>query len=474
MPPPRALLILVSGLLAAACLPAAGGPVSATIEARRKPDRPAKTYVAVGVADLLGDAAAAVEPPALSPYGGLMSRQLGATGCFRVARDGGRWWLIDPDGHPLIRMALNSVYRRVTGGDPDTPRPDLPPRYADTEGRVWAAETVDVLRQLGFNGLGRWSEHDPFTAGGSRLPYTSSLGFMADFGAQLGVTYAKYGHAGYRDKNIPVFHPDFPAFCDDYARRAVAELKDDPWLVGHYTDNEMPIPRKLLAITLGLDPADDALKYNRAEAWRWLRARRGDDVRAQDASTQDGEAWIGHVYHRYYELTAGALRKHDPNHLVLGSRLHGAGPKIPSAVAAAGAHLDVVSINTYGYWQPPDDLLTMWAATTDRPFVISEFCIKGADSDLDNTDGAGWIVPTQRDRGLWYQNFTLKLLESRQCVGWDYFKYRDDLDVNKGVFTVDFKPHADFAAAARELHESAYAVIERLDRTAPDRGGESR
>ena len=63
---------------------------------------------------------------------------------------------------------------------------------------------------------------------------------------------------------------------------------------------------------------------------------------------------------------------------------------------------------------------------------------------MPNQSGAGWIVKTQTDRGLFYQNYTLALLESKNCVGWHWFKYMDNdptsegaelsnIDANKGV-----------------------------------------
>ena len=123
----------------------------------------------------------------------------------------------------------------------------------------------------------------------------------------------------------------------------------------------------------------------------------------------------------------------------------------------------MISFNAYGYWNLPTDLMTRWAETADRPFIVSEFCIKSADSGLDNQKGAGWEVRTQRDRGVWYQNFTIGLMQSSHCVGWDYFKYRDDVDVNKGVLTYDFQPHSAFYAAMKQTHETAYRVIHYLD-----------
>ncbi len=58
--------------------------------------------------------------------------------------------------------------------------------------------------------------------------------------------------------------------------------------------------------------------------------------------------------------------------------------------------------------------------------MITEFYVKGEDSGLPNTTGAGWVVPTQTDRGRFYQHYILGLLQSGNCVGWHWFKYQDN------------------------------------------------
>lgn len=430
------------------------------LASQRKPDMPWKTYQATTVKHLLG---AQPDAPSLTQYGGLSEVQHDATGYFRVENIDGRWWMIDPDGHPLIRMSLGAVYRRTRHTEMTALPPEVLAHVQAEGGARWAADTVKQFRDLGVNSLGRWSEFDVFIDTKNRIPYTTSLAFMAEFGEHIEVAFEKYGHQGYRENCIPVFHPEFPAFCDAYAKEHAAPYANDPYLVGHYTDNEMPVKRNLLEITLALDPNDKMLRYNHKAAWDWLRKRRGPNVSADDITTEDGQAYLGYVYEYYYKVTTAALRKHDPNHLILGTRLHGGALKIKPVFAAAGKHLDVVSFNSYGRWDLSPELMKTWSDATNRPFVISEFCIKGNDSGLDNTKGAGWSVRTQAERGVWYQNFIINLLQSPNCVGWDYFKYRDDLDVNKGVLTTDFKPHPEFYQAMKQMHEAVYDVVKHHD-----------
>ncbi len=91
-----------------------------------------------------------------------------------------------------------------------------------------------------------------------------------------------------------------------------------------------------------------------------------------------------------------------------------------------------------------------------------------------NTGGAGWIVRTQRDRGRFYQNFALGLLESKVCVGWHWFKYADNdpadtkadpsnRDSNKGIVNARYEPYPPLLDAMRQLNEHTYTGAKYFD-----------
>ena len=91
-----------------------------------------------------------------------------------------------------------------------------------------------------------------------------------------------------------------------------------------------------------------------------------------------------------------------------------------------------------------------------------------------NKSGAGWLVRTQADRGAFYQNFTLALLESKTCVGWHWFKYMDNdpanpntdpsnKDSNKGIFNVRYEPYQPLVDAMIELNFRIYPLTKYFD-----------
>ncbi|MCD6393771.1 MAG: hypothetical protein J7M40_09705 [Planctomycetes bacterium] len=210
------------------------------------------------------------------------------------------------------------------------------------------------------------------------------------------------------------------------------------------------------------------------EAKRWLSKRKGRTAVLADVTDRDRVEFIGHMFDQYFKLTTAAIRKYDPNHLCLGSRFHGTATRIPTVFKAAGKYLDVVGVNYYHSWTPDPERMAMWVKESGRPFMITEWYAKGADSGLANTTGAGWLVKTQKDRALFYQNFSLGLMESKNCVGWHWFKYVDnnpnDTSVdpsnrnsNKGVVTFDYKPYTELLDEMKRLNDNVYPLIDYFD-----------
>ena len=94
---------------------------------------------------------------------------------------------------------------------------------------------------------------------------------------------------------------------------------------------------------------------------------------------------------------------------------------------------------------------------------------------MGNTSGAGWLVKTQADRGAFYQNFTLGLLESRVCVGWHWFRYSDNdpaekgtdpsnRDANKGIVSNRYQPYEELLDSMKDLNLRTYRIIEHFDK----------
>jgi hypothetical protein len=300
-----------------------------------------------------------------------------------------------------------------------------------------------MLRQHGFNSLDAWSDVEPLRKASPEIIHARLWSFMAAYGKKRGWTFQQPGHTGYPGDCIFVFDPEFESFCNDYAQQLAGE-KNDPWLLGHFSDNELPLRATALRNYLALPAKDPGYRA----ALDWLRTRRGAEASAKDITPQDEKDFLAVVVDRYYRIVSQAIRKHDPNHLFLDSRFYGADVPCREIFKAAGPHADVLSVNYYRVWTPKREHLEMWERESGKPVLIAEWYAKGADSGLANTGGAGWLVRTQRERGLFYENFTLGLLESRVCVGWHWFKYVDnDLTTRKWTHPTAIPTKASSAIA---------------------------
>jgi hypothetical protein len=105
---------------------------------------------------------------------------------------------------------------------------------------------------------------------------------------------------------------------------------------------------------------------------------------------------------------------------------------------------------------------------------ITEYYTKAEDSGMPNISGAGWLVKTQNDRGIHYQNFCLNLLVAKNCVGWHWFRYQDNdpndptadpsnNDSNKGIVNTRYEVYDILAESMKKLNQNKYQLIKFFD-----------
>ncbi|MCX6307550.1 MAG: agarase [Bacteroidia bacterium] len=400
-------------------------------------------------------------------YGSHLSGKHTATGFYRVEKIDNRWWVIDPEGFPNYQRVVNGLRQNNS----DRNKAALASTFGTKE--VWMQKSLEGLKSYGFNGIGSWSETDLIAAENNRsktkFSYTVILNFMSSYGKKRGGTYQLAGNIGYPNQCIFVFDPPFEKFCEQYAKEAIA-FQADKNLIGYFSDNELPFGLNNLEGYLSIQNPEDA---GRLYADNWLKTKGITKDQITDEHRAD---FAGIVAQKYYSTVSKALKKADPNHLYLGSRLHGGAKNVESIVRAAGNYCDIVSINYYGSWTPKQELMKNWGEWAGKPFMITEFYTKGMDSGMANTTGAGFTVRTQLDRGYAYQHFCLGLLQSPNCVGWHWFKYQDNdptakgvdpsnIDSNKGVVNTEYQWYLPLVQKMTQLNEQVYVLIDFFDKT---------
>ncbi len=415
--------------------------------------------------ELLSNFDASQPVPGLSKYGGNLNQKEKATGFFHVKKIGDRWWGIDPEGYRYINVALNGITSKGSAGT----RNALKEIYGTKEN--WMKETIALLHDHGFNCAGSWSEHDAIIHANKsnerQLAYTINWSFMTSYGKKRGGTHQQAGHTGYPKDAIFVFDPDFVTFCDAHAKQLI-KYRDDPNLFGHFSDNEMPFSIKALDNYLSLPESE----HGRKAAEQWLKDQH---ITKEEITQHHREQFMALVGEKYFSIVSKAIKKYDPNHMYIGARFYSSEKHQEHFMRAIGKHLDIISNNYYNHWTPDSSHMVEWTAWTGKPFIITEYYTKGEDSGMGNTSGAGWIVRTQKDRGLFYQNYNLALLESKNCVGWHYFKYQDNdptakgvdpsnVDANKGIVSNRYVPWSPMLDKMKALNVQVYNLTYYFDK----------
>lgn len=372
-----------------------------------------------------------------------------ATGFFHTEQIGGTWWLVDPRGKTFYivgtdHINYNGHWCAALGYAPYGR--NAAEKYG-TEA-AWAEATAERLAAWGFNTL---------PAGHSKSLRHRSFAHIEFL--SLGTSFSdiddlcpKTTWTGFPN----VFSPKWAAHCSKMARIACTPVKDDPWLIGYFLDNELEWYGKSYQ-EWGL--FDEAWKkpagHTAKEAWvdflraalpgpealeeHWgvaiasfdaLSAHTTPATPQTDFAKAVARDWVRLVARRYFETCRDAIRAADPNHLLLGNRFAGRAPDIWDI---AGANSDVVSFNMYpwidvrhGVPAGVVEQIDTWHAQADKPLMITEWSFPALDSGLPCEHGAGMRVDTQSQKSACAAAFQRLMFDLPYMVGSDYFMYIDE------------------------------------------------
>ncbi len=400
-------------------------------------------------------------------YGSRTDKQTTATGYYYVKQINGRWWVVDPQGYLSICRAVNCLAK----GSGTTSTTAYSTLYANSSVN-WMNSAKQMLNNNGFFCAGAWSDITNIKNNPNQttkpLAYTIILNLMSGYASTR--AYQQAGHMGYPNNAIFVFESAFATYCDTQAQ-ALASNKTDANLFGYFTDNELPFYINNLNGFLAIgktSPTDE----NYVATLNWLSAN--GHTAADTANVVVQSQFLAYVAKTYYSTVYNAIKKYDPNHMVIGSRVNQTDTRNNSYfMQAVGPYVDIFSANFYSVWTPGVSSINNWGTNLGKPFIVTEFYTKGDDVGYANTGGAGWIVRTQLDRGYEYQNFVLALMESKYCVGWHWFKYMDNdstvaadpsnIDANKGIVNLSYVPYTALTDRMKDLNLKVYNLIDYFD-----------
>ena len=363
---------------------------------------------------------------------------MAATGFFRVADVDGRPGIVAPDGTP--RFVLGCCWVHPRGSFSHALGHSPYGRFCETNypsQAAWAEETLGRLRSWGFNNLGAASDVE--LCGRQGLSHVATLRLGQDFAkGDPDRSILPYGNAP--GTALPnVFHPDWPAFCEARAEELCAAVRDDPWLLGWFLDNELAWGARRGQPATGLYEAVAALppEHSARKALDRLLAESGGSG-AEPPSLATKLAFLRHYARTYFETACAAVRRHDPNHLILGCRFAGLENAHPVVWEEAGRFCNVVSVNVYPWADldrgvildekcgvPVAERFREYGGHAGKPLFVSEWSFPALDTGRKCLVGAGQRVPTQEDRAEAAALFLRTMRDDPHVVGCDWFMWCD-------------------------------------------------
>jgi agarase len=249
---------------------------------------------------------------------------------------------------------VNAIIALDSNAKPGAPAYDVTKQYSSMD--AWADTALGRIRNWGFNAVCCWSSDYTFK---KDFPYTLILYLTSPV------------------QRVPddVFSPEFEAAVETQARSKCVEYSSNICLLGYFLDNEMNWygdsgyysghPPLLLDLYMKLPPTSqgkqrivsffndrysDIAAFN--DVWGTVLSSFSqiadltvlNSYSAHNAGT-DRELYAGAIAERYFQVVVWAIRKYDPNHLILGVRFGGSAPA--EVIRMCGKYCDVISVNYY-------------------------------------------------------------------------------------------------------------------------------
>ncbi|RLF19873.1 MAG: beta-agarase [Thermoprotei archaeon] len=408
-------------------------------------------------------------------YGGWKKLRGTKTGFFHVEEINGIWWLVDPEGYVFISKGVNHInyygdYCPKLGYSPYNR--NVQAKYGNI--RNWAYVTILRLKTWGFNTIGAWSSPELY----GKLPYTIILDIAASYGAN------------WLTGEVPdIFSDQFEKHAKSRAMAMCYPRRDDPYLIGYFTDNELRwgpdwrSSKHLLDDFMNLPPSSpgkrvavevlrEVFNNNISALNELMKANFSSfedllyyvgDLPEGDMFSKARSVFLRKYAERYFSVCYKVIKEADPNHLILGCRFAGYAPR--EVLEVMKDYVDVISINYYGL-EAPINLLKYIYSITKKPIMITEFSFKAMDSGLPNTKGAGIALPTQKERAEYCKRYVTSILKLPFVIGYHWFQYMDQPkegrfdgeNSNFGLVKINDEPWDLLVKYFKEINRSAERI----------------
>ena len=385
---------------------------------------------------------------------------------FSIQKLDDAWWLVSPEGKPFFSRGVCCVIPGASREKYDPENPEYAawkyyPNHAD-----WADATAKRLRAWGFTTAGGWSDYTMLRQSSAM---TLGLTPVLHIGSTAGAPW------------WDMWDPAIVHRMDDTARPQILAVRDDPRLIGYYSDNELGWwNATLFKMTL----EQSASSGQRKRLIQLLRKHYGNDWSrlVSDFEPENAAGWAGLerrgmlflrpggqgiqvmrqflrlLAGRYYQLVHDIIRKYDRRALILGDRFQSF--YYPEVARACAPYVDAVSSNLNAHWNDGS-----WArfyldtlhALTGKPVIVTEYYMAATQNRSGNQNDQGIfpVVPTQAERAEAARRTLTDLLRLPYVIGADWFQYFDEPthgrndgeNFNFGLVDIHDQPYEELAGA---------------------------
>ncbi len=384
--------------------------------------------VAAALALVVAGAAAADEPHSTNggaPAGAGTTASVPSR--FSVRRDAANWWsLASPEGKPFFSLGVCMLNQGTAQEKYDAAKPSYTAwRHYKSPGD-WADASLRRLKSWNFTTVGGWGDYKTLATSREHTLYLTP---EIDLGASVGFPW------------LDMWDEKLLARMDQLATERIDSLRDDPRVIGYFSDNELgwwnvtmwnmtltqpsTSGQRQRLVKLVRDHYHDdwqalTADFEPSGAGSWEELERGEALahRAGGGGVPVMRKFLALVADRYYQLMREVIRKHDPDALYLGDRYQSF--YYPEVARASAPYVDVASTNMNSNWNDGGFLrcyLKTLHDLTGKPVLVTEFYMSATENrsgDKNATSGFP-VVPTQAERAAGRE---IRWWRSRRSLTW--------------------------------------------------------
>jgi hypothetical protein len=420
--------------------------------------------------------------------GELVAAERAVKSQFSVCHTGDRWRLTSPEGRQFFSLGVCVLDQGTSRDRYDEARPAYGAWKHYETPTHWADASLKRLKTWKFTTVGGWSDVATLGASAEQSLYLTPV---LQLGSTVGAPW------------LDMWDEKILARMERLAVERIDPLRDDPRVIGYYSDNELgwwcamlwkmtldhPATSgqrqrlvKLVRENYGDDWQAMLADFEPAGAANWDELARGGTLahRPGSGGVRTMRKFLRAMADRYYQLMRDTIRRHDPDALYLGDRYQSF--YYPEVARGSAGFVDVVSTNLNASWNDGLFLrsyLDTLHEITKKPILVSEFYMAAVENRSGNPNATSGfpVVQTQQERAAAAHRTLHALVALPYVVGADWFQYYDEPplgrfdgeDYNFGLVDIHDRPYEELTALFQQFNAddaTAREADSRVDATA--------